>query len=166
MRKVSDKRKQAKRKMALYNKRLSLGVCPECGRRRDDGFIKCSSCRAKSEETQKRTRTKAQHNLYQVRMHRKRTREGLCSKCGQWAPTPGYIWCDICRAKAREHYRYRCATDLTYLDLKREICHRNTAKRSICVFCGWRRRRCDCGRFMKMAHSRTGCTWSCVCGRR
>ena len=69
---------------ALYNKRRELGLCPMCGKRRDDGWIQCSRCRAIKRKAHNKNleRHKKVHLKYLKKARKQYVEEGRCRDCG------------------------------------------------------------------------------------
>lgn len=78
-------------KYAYYK---SLGICPECGKRKArEGKVHCAECAAKRSayfRKHKDNRNRANREFV-----KRRKENGLCKKCGK--PVDNGIFCDDCR---------------------------------------------------------------------
>lgn len=94
---------------ALYNKRRELGLCPMCGKRRDDGWIQCSHCRAIKRKAHNKNldRHKQIHTKYRKMVRKVYVKEGRCRDCGSWELSSKTL-CAKCREYKRVNSkRYR-----------------------------------------------------------
>ncbi len=75
----------------LFAKRVSLGLCPQCGERAEEGRKHCASCIA----------TRHAHNrAYRQRRLSVGHQKGVCTRCGR--PRIGRtVWCD------KHYYQHR-----------------------------------------------------------
>lgn len=92
----------------LYHKRRDAGLCPRCGKERDEkGRTICSICRDKTnkrvrENKANRTpeqvfRDKIRRSHNQNKYNHMRRQQGLCVACG--AVSPLHWRCDVCHDK-------------------------------------------------------------------
>jgi hypothetical protein len=75
---------------AQYQHRLELGLCPKCGKARDDTRITCTTCRTKHNQGQIKLRTKSEAVRNREKNNYRKLREetiiaygGICVCCGQ-----------------------------------------------------------------------------------
>lgn len=89
---AEQKEKARLRREALVSKRISEGICINCGVRAPrEGYKMCSQCQSK-------------YRRYKERQNRERgitprtLMDGvdLCAKCGKHKPAPGYKLCKRC----------------------------------------------------------------------
>lgn len=79
-----------------YHRLLKMGVCPQCGGRRDDGWIQCSSCRERNREAQHKIPKEIKQGY--VNKYRDRCRKnGICYACGAWIGVGKFKRCQNCR---------------------------------------------------------------------
>jgi hypothetical protein len=94
----------------LYRKRRAAGLCPLCGKKRDEaGKTTCSICREKRNarvraNREKKTpeeafQDKVQHARNQRKYNYLRRLQGLCVVCG--AVSPIHWFCEVCHDKYR-----------------------------------------------------------------
>ena len=100
----------------LYRSRKAAGLCPMCGKERDDQEKAiCSKCRAYHREKYHQTMeriTPAKKKALLIRKSRnqyqrtlKRREQGLCVRCG--AESPDHWLCEACSEKRKEWKKSR-----------------------------------------------------------
>lgn len=102
-----------------YQKRLELGLCPQCGKERDDSRITCSACRNRHNKQQRSLRTKSESvrdrekNIY-YRNQAKTIKAygGRCTCCGEsYLP---YLELDHINGGGMEHRKILGLTGHSY----------------------------------------------------
>lgn len=157
----ANKRKTAH--MVRYYDRLSQGLCPHCGGKRDDHYnIGCNACNKRIADARTRNYKTEKHSHYQRRLHSRRRRQGMCPTCGQRLDDPKYKSCSTCRAKAAE-YREQNADHI--LPWKRQYYKKTFRPKKACKVCRQHRVQCpECKQFMKATHGDKTCIYICKCG--
>jgi len=92
--------------MRRYDDRLRLGLCPQCGSKRDDWHIRCSKCNEYFRIYAREYRKRDNNNTVNARNYRTRNRrQRLCPTCGREIDDKKYKRCSKCRALTRSYYR-------------------------------------------------------------
>lgn len=156
------KKLRARRRMQRYYERLALGLCPECGARRDIEGLQCSKCRAQNNLARTRI-PKAKKSRYQLNYYRRNRKRGLCPSCGKVPDDLKHIYCSVCRARVMRRYRQ----DPVEAKYRRIIngWDKRPPPVPLCLVCQLHHRRCGiCGKYMHGIHGEKSCTWTCRCG--
>lgn len=91
--------------MKRYDERLKMGLCPQCGSKRDTRYIRCSKCNSYFKEYMRNHRNDNNGNTRNANKYRKRNRrEGLCPTCGKVIDDNRYKRCSDCRILTRSYY--------------------------------------------------------------
>ena len=106
---ASKRAEEARSRRGRYERYLSLGLCPQCGRRRDSDWLQCSTCLERQREARRQSPARPKRAAYIRSLARRRRREGMCPRCGCEIDEPGYKTCSRCRRRARDDYRRRHA---------------------------------------------------------
>ncbi len=105
---LACRRTKRKQRRILYDRRLSKGLCPVCGRKRNpDDLFYCTRCRERQKLTGIKNFDIVKERKYARRRRAKLRRQGLCTSCGQNRDNRKFLQCERCRKRQRDNYEKR-----------------------------------------------------------